>query len=240
MADRGALIKKVKVLLARAADAASSENEMLKAASMAAKLMDEHAIGESDLERAKPLRFHLTSFKFKFNWQRDIYFSISQEVGNFYGCFPWGSTSGKENEVNFYGDEPDVICAKWLVETIGKFVLTGWEDTLNQTRFRTQHERETYRFGYLSGAAQRINIRLREMRTARTNSYVGTTLPALVDKANAAKNALVAVGAEFGDAPTKARYVPNESIEAGEARGNAAPIRSGIGGANAPEALPSQ
>ncbi len=241
VSQRQKTILKVKALLARAADRASTADEALKAASIAAKLMDEHRLSNADVDADTPGDAFYADFKIPFHWQWPIYVNITVRIAQFAGCY--GYTELKANNqrvIIFYGDEGDVVFADWLLRSVGDFILLGCEEYV-ETSGKTGSDLNSRRKGYLLAAAIRINERLRDMIAEREARYAGSTVPALIDRTTQAKNALIkASNGGFNPAPMppeEMTHADRDVIREGKARADRASFNSGIAGEGAKKRL---
>lgn len=234
VSQRQKTILKIKALLARAADKASSTEETLKAASVAAKMMDEHRLSAADIDQDTHGEAAFDKFKIPFQWQWPIYVNIAVRIAMFTGCYGYTELNEKQNQrsIVFYGDEADVSFAGWLLRSVGDFILLGCEEYI-ETSGKTGSELNDRRKGYLLAASIRLNERLRDMLAEREARYANTNLPAIIDRTTQAKNALIeASKGEFNPTsmdPEGMTHADRDVIEAGKRRADKASFNAPIG-----------
>lgn len=241
MKDKSDVIKKVKALLARAGDAGSTEAEALKAAQVAAKLMDEHAISSAEIDQSQIL-YERQTVTPNHLWHEPFLFWVTTTLADFTGTYGYRSRRACSSGYDFvfYGDPADAIFAKYLAESLTNFIVAGCEDETRQRGLKGR-ARDMFRKGYLIAAAQRISARLRSLIAERNQRYVGTTLPALPDRSAAAKAHLLSDGRKMRRAPARRSVnVHAESIAAGERRADQAQFHRGVGQNETSVSLPGE
>lgn len=113
MTDLTAIIRKIKALRARAADAASSENEAAKAAEVADKLLREHNINLSELDvRAEGVEKNVWGLG---NRTRGPESYAATRIGKATNCKVWSQNGGG---IAFLGNPADVEVALYFMDLV--------------------------------------------------------------------------------------------------------------------------
>lgn len=237
-ADREALFRKIRALLAKTTEANCTEAEALAAAGLARRLMDDYNIAHTDLNDDEP--FTDTHFPWgspgsrtrkrnAWRLRTEIAFTIAT----------YTDTRARLNTdhglIKYFGRESDVLFAGWLLESLDAFGLRAWSlfeaaQSLIDDPDTTRPDRESFLHGY----ATRINERLLEEATTRTAPATGNALVlnrrALVDDEYARRFAgkLTRWRGQTG------RIADAASVAAGSAAGNRAGFHRPMAGGRGP------
>jgi Protein of unknown function (DUF2786) len=171
---RAQIAKKIKALLARANDAASTESEMIMAAQQARKLQIEYNI---DLTEADVLAegFEFVALDWIDERSQFVDDRLCIAVSVFTATRVWAhmpykpGKQGKQTkkgkyELRFYGLKGDAIFAQWLVVSLREFVMRAadWHIVFEYaSAYTAQQQREAWR-AFAAGACDRISRRLRQ------------------------------------------------------------------------------
>lgn len=154
------IIRKIKALRARAADAASSENEAAKAAEVADKLLREHNIDLSELDvRAEGVTKSVWGAGRRTRGPETF---AALKIGNATNCEVWVQSGG---EIVYLGNPADVEVALYFTD----LVSNAAEACLRAYRKTDQYQLMQYRFSarkigsdYRIGVCQRLGERILE------------------------------------------------------------------------------
>lgn len=230
--ERQAALNKVRALMAKRIENGATEAEANAAIAKAAELMQkydldmseldvrESGVGRSDRNLDPVLRAH--SIK------------VAMAVAYLAGTRFWIDGSGATaRSGTFYGLKHDVEIAEYLFDVcVGAMrrEAAGYE---KQIALYVPRKRETMRYSFLDGMAERLVKRLEEM--ARMRHSTGKSLVIVRDEV--IDSALAADGINLGRARIGLRDLDMKSWEHGAMAGEAVPINSGIGQGRAHDRL---
>lgn len=183
MTDLTAIIRKIKALRARAADAASSENEAAKAAEVADRLLREHNINLSELDvRAEGVQKSVWGAGRRTRGPETF---AAQKIGDATNCGVWVANGG---EIVYLGNPADVEVALYftdLISNAAEACLRAYRKTENYARlshyFSARKIASDYRIGVCHRLGERI---LEQVQLERKPQASGTGLVVV-------KNALI-------------------------------------------------
>ncbi len=180
MTNLSDIIRKIKALRARAADAASSENEAAKAAAVADKLLREHNIDLSELDvRAEGVAKNVWGAGRRTRGPETF---AATKIGKATNCKVWCQNGG---EIVYLGNPADVEVALYftdLVSNAAEACLRSYRKTEDYAR--QQHYFSPRKIGadYRIGVCQRLGERiLEQVEVERKPQATGTALVVVKD-----------------------------------------------------------
>ena len=176
------IIRKIKALRARAADAASSENEAAKAAAVADKLLREHNIDLSELDvRAEGVEKNVWGVGKRTRGPESF---AAVKIGKATGCKVWTQNGG---EIVFLGNPADVEVALYFMDLISNAA----EACVRTYRKTEDYQNQQHVYGYSprkiaadyrSGVCQRLGERILErVQAEQKPQATGTGLVVVKD-----------------------------------------------------------
>jgi hypothetical protein len=175
-----AIKTKIAALLNKKTSNGATEAEAMAALRIAQKLMDEHGVTEADIlantDAAKDFLREVVRDGRKNLHEADLYCIAT--VAEFCGVKVWqnkeynGSIKIGVN-INFFGYNADVETAKFIREVL--FRAMEWEWAVYSNSLTDVGHKRTIRKSFMVGMANRINQRLRDIKT-ETRASGGTSL----------------------------------------------------------------
>lgn len=222
MADRSALVQKIRALLAKTVANGCTEGEAMAALAKARQLMDEHEIGDADLQfggeavnagaERKPDRDGVRQ-------------KLHIAVGRFCGCHGW---RGGFEELVYCGLASETIFAHWLLDMLADFVGRELAAYLARTPGIGRVRRlESEAFN--DGCCARICERLEELTPA------GTALA--IARSDLIERFMSEEGIELGRARGRFRLLDARAQAAGLAAGDGAQFSQPMGAAETPRRI---
>jgi len=168
------LLSKIRALLNKTIENGCTEAEAYMAAKKAAELMDQHGFQNADLEIKEAIT-------------EDAYFAPGRQLGdvgkvvvsiaNYCDVKVWCNRASKnhggQTKIVFFGRESDVEVAKYLTGFLShafEFEWRSYFSSIKNTDNHTMHGR-AIRASFITGMANRISSRLRQMKVERNKSY---------------------------------------------------------------------
>ena len=233
--SREKIIDKIRSLLAMAGgNSGASENEALKAARAAAKLMDQYEIDEKEVDGKNSGSYtqHKAVILFAKGYHQYYYRWVIKAIGDYTGTAAVYIRKTKTNDKEgcaFFGNETDVILAEFIATATFSYVEIGADaDFAKLYPFGSGPQKVEFKRGYYRAAAARVALRIREMIEERSQARSASQLPALVDRARINMNALALVtDVDKASDPDKREY-NLDAMKHGFERGKTAPIGTAI------------
>lgn len=180
MTNLSDIIRKIKALRARAADAASSENEAAKAAAVADKLLREYNIDLSELDvRAEGVAKNVWGAGRRTRGPETF---AAKKIGKATNCEAWCQNGG---EIVYLGNPADVECALYftdLVSNAAEACLRAYRKTDEYRKMRWVWSSRKIGADYRLGVCQRLGERiLEQVEAERQPQATGTGLVVVKD-----------------------------------------------------------
>ena len=180
MTDLSKIIAKIKALRARAADAASSENEAAKAAEVADRLLREHNINLSELDvRAEGVEKSVWGAGRRTRGPEAF---AAVKISKATNCKAWVQNGG---EIVYLGNPADVEVALYftdLVSNAAEACLRAYRKTEGYARQQHYHSARKIGSDYRVGVCQRLGERILEQaQVERKPQASGTGLVVVKD-----------------------------------------------------------
>ena len=248
--DKQSIARLIKNLLAKTTAAGCTEGEAMAAASKARELMDRYNIdrGEVGMEEEGVYQGTCSRNNWKSLAVRD---RLSSRIAEFCDCKAWLRADG--DQIVYFGLRADADFAVWLAENLDQFVKTSAVDyMIRQPRAKRGPdlfdiladvppldakglwEREK---GFVFGATDRINERLRDMIQERRNA-MGTGRSLVVIKSQIVARELAKLGMTFGKAKSlKKSSNDGGARDAGRAAGDRASFGRPVNGGRSVPAI---
>jgi hypothetical protein len=223
MADRNAIIEKIKALLAKTTANGATEAEMLSALDKASAMMDAYDIADDELRAAKDEAAILHADPPDLKDPHQIKWRLCYGVGEFCGVRIYRSR--RETGLRCIGAPSDVQFAMWLLDNLADFVFAELYAHLIGC-LAPQSERRVIIRSFTAACCERITDRLlalvKRSKTARTSN--GREL--IVIKGAAIKALMKEQGIHLH---TCSGYSPSTVDAAAQAAGHAAGDRATFG-----------
>jgi hypothetical protein len=224
---RKKMLERVRAIMAKTLDNGCTEAEAMTALEKAQELMAAYDISEADLgvtteTEAATIHKEMVEDPYRIKKQ------LGGTVGRFCRCKSWTSS---QYPVGFAGLESDLEFAKWLLDTLSKFVL---RELKNHQALRRSQGLKCPRIvssSFVMGCVNRIAERLKQLTPVAPAAATGNAL-------TISRNALIADamkknGIVLGKGRSTPRRADMASYYAGQAAGNSArfdrPVGSGGG-----------
>ena len=171
MADRNAIIEKIKALLAKTTENGATEAEMMSALDKASAWMDAYDITDEDVQLTREEKAMLHADPPDLRDPHRIKWRIGIAVGEFCGVQIYRSRH--ETGLKCVGMPVDVQFAMWLLDNLADFVFGELYEHL-VTCLAPKNERRIITRSFVEACCERISDRLRELvqrsKEARTSN----------------------------------------------------------------------
>jgi Protein of unknown function (DUF2786) len=182
MADRNAIIEKIKALLAKTTANGATEAEMLSALDKAAAMRDAYDISDEELQLAKDEAVMLHSDPPDLKDPHNIKWRLTYAVGQFCGVQIFRSRH--ESGLKCIGMPSDVQFAMWLLDSLADFVFGALYEHLIGCCAPPSERRVVIR-SFVEAGCERISNRLLELieRSKQARTSNGRELVVIKDAA---------------------------------------------------------
>lgn len=156
MADRSKIAAKIAALRAKTAAAGCTEAEAIAAAELAARLMAEHGLSETDIEMVSATAEERTT---RATWRTDVMRAVGHVTNTAVIRFP-GS------RVEFIGRDPGPEVAAYLYAVIVNAIIRASRDFKEGAEYRRRRTTKTRRAAlvdFATGMELRLRVRLFEL-----------------------------------------------------------------------------
>lgn len=162
MSERDKIAARIRALLAKTTENGATEGEALAAAEMAARLLEKYNLTVDEVQlRQNPFA--------KETWRgegavADRLWKVADAIAYLTETTYWSNRAGEQPRVTFFGLDHEVAVAGYLL-AICRRAMEAERDILNE-RFRILNEARRRReiIPYLDGMADRLRMRIREMK----------------------------------------------------------------------------
>lgn len=207
-------------LLLRTVENGCTESEMLSAAAIAGKLMDQYGLTLSDVEIRETVCVMKGYETGRANMDELRY--VVTALGRFFDCQSWSSKGSGKIVYKFFGFPEDVAMAIHLC-TIIRISLDTETARFKRTSFDSSRNAS---HSFRAGMTIRIRDRLKEMKNERAAQTVATTGRELVMMKMSTVNSQMTIPLTSGK--NKTNITRNSAFAAGKEAGNRVNIQRGI------------
>jgi Protein of unknown function (DUF2786) len=236
--NKTAILRRIRALAAKTVENGCTEEEAFSAAALLAKLVDKYGFTPADID--EPLE-KLTESVIRTGQARaKEWFAVN--VAAYCDCEVFmRRLDTNKKELVFFGLETDVLMCNYIMAILERANETGFKAYLMQQKLEAAHghkksTKEIYhdRKAFDAGMANRVNARLKEMKSARNatvDETTGKSGGALVLVKNAAVTEEFAKRYRTKTASKRGTRVNHNggAYAAGQQHGNSVAINRGVG-----------
>jgi len=229
------LLRRIRALLAKTVENGCTEGEAMAAAEKAARMMAEHELSMSDLEREE-MRYEARSRPVydEVGWQL---WRVAQAIDKLTHTKSYTDAFGiQANSISFFGREDDVEIAGYLLDIVENALRAGLSHYEGMIAYYVPVIRRRKRLAYLDGMVDSMSKNIEKIAWIRSHETVGGK-EIIVSKAGALQDAMKMANLSLvSNSPSRGAYDFDAFYDLGRIDGDKVSFNAGLD-ANAPAGL---